>query len=293
MKKVILDCDCTFGLPGRDVDDGLTLIYLLGSESVSLMGVTLGWGNGTPQEVLDATRELRANLKLPFDYYPMQEQAGDRKPADQFLVEAVNKYPGEITILGTGALTNLRRAVEKDPHFFEKVKQVILMGGIYTPLIINGNRVNELNFSTDPEAAKLVLQSPVQLVVLTGHVTKEAFFDEDINRVLNAKLVNKLTPSAYNYYTQTIGSWIDNQEKATGLRGFCNWDITTAVYLEHPELLSGESEGLALEQPYLDEGMMALDEHSDRRVTMPKHIIDRRTFNQLVSSGVINGIISN
>ena len=28
---LILDCDNTMGVPGRDVDDGLALLYLLGS----------------------------------------------------------------------------------------------------------------------------------------------------------------------------------------------------------------------------------------------------------------------
>ena len=30
MRKIIHDCDCTFGINGCDVDDGLALLYLLG-----------------------------------------------------------------------------------------------------------------------------------------------------------------------------------------------------------------------------------------------------------------------
>ena len=33
-------------------------------------------------------------------------------------------------MLATGSLTNLGGAYEKDPHFFEKVKEIVLMGGI-------------------------------------------------------------------------------------------------------------------------------------------------------------------
>lgn len=45
MKKVIFDCDNTMGLPGRDVDDGLSLFYLLGSPEIELLGVCSTFGN--------------------------------------------------------------------------------------------------------------------------------------------------------------------------------------------------------------------------------------------------------
>ena len=48
---LILDCDNTMGVPGRDVDDGLALLYLLGSPQVELLAVTCSFGNST-QEVV-------------------------------------------------------------------------------------------------------------------------------------------------------------------------------------------------------------------------------------------------
>ena len=39
MKNVIFDCDNTYGVPDCDVDDGLTLIYLLGNKDVNLLNV--------------------------------------------------------------------------------------------------------------------------------------------------------------------------------------------------------------------------------------------------------------
>ena len=32
MRKIIHDCDCTFGMNGCDVDDGLALLYLRSEE---------------------------------------------------------------------------------------------------------------------------------------------------------------------------------------------------------------------------------------------------------------------
>ena len=40
MRKIIYDCDNTFGLKNHDVDDGLTLFYLLGMPEIDLLGAT-------------------------------------------------------------------------------------------------------------------------------------------------------------------------------------------------------------------------------------------------------------
>ena len=40
MRKIIHDCDCTFGINGCDVDDGLALLYLLGDSEAEVLGVT-------------------------------------------------------------------------------------------------------------------------------------------------------------------------------------------------------------------------------------------------------------
>lgn len=44
MRKIIHDCDCTFGINGCDVDDGLALLYLLGDPEAEVLGVTTTMG---------------------------------------------------------------------------------------------------------------------------------------------------------------------------------------------------------------------------------------------------------
>ena len=39
MKKIIFDCDNTFGVKDCDVDDGLALMYLLGSREAQLLSL--------------------------------------------------------------------------------------------------------------------------------------------------------------------------------------------------------------------------------------------------------------
>jgi inosine-uridine nucleoside N-ribohydrolase len=48
--SVIYDCDNTIGIAGRDVDDALALLYLLGRVEVELLGVTITFGNDSTDE---------------------------------------------------------------------------------------------------------------------------------------------------------------------------------------------------------------------------------------------------
>ena len=46
------------GLPNKDVDDGLTLMYLMGNNNIDLLGVTTTFGNSHIEDVFQATAKL-------------------------------------------------------------------------------------------------------------------------------------------------------------------------------------------------------------------------------------------
>ena len=62
MHKIIYDCDNTMGIKERDVDDGLTLLYLLGREDVELLGITTTYGNSTIDAVYENTINMMTEL---------------------------------------------------------------------------------------------------------------------------------------------------------------------------------------------------------------------------------------
>ena len=291
-EKVILDCDCSFDIPGCVVDDGLTIMYLLGAPMIDLLGVTLSQGNSDWAGVLGSARRLKDRLHLPFDYY-FAPDTGEQPQlaASDFLVQTVNTHPHEITLLGTGGLTNIKRALAIDPLFLNKVKRVVLMGGNCFPLVINGHQVGELNFKIDPAAARLVFASSVPLVIMNGHMTTEALFSRDFSQRLAAELQTTLPADCYQYFTTAIDEWMDLQERDLDLPGFCNWDVTTAVYLEHPEYFTPERVYLAADQSAIAEaGRINLVDHSPRMITMPAHIKDLAAFNDLVYRRLLAGL---
>ncbi|WP_413537771.1 nucleoside hydrolase [Enterococcus malodoratus] len=282
MRKVIFDCDNTFGLGNRDVDDGLTLFYLLGSPVIDLLGVTLTYGNDTLEKVTQMTKELQRRLDLSFNYYGNHQA--------EFLAEQVNCYPNEVTILATGALTNLAEAKRIDPLFFEKVKEIIVMGGTTEPLVVNHHPVTELNFSCDPLAAETVLLSQTKVVIMNGHMTSEAFFSiTELEQFLS--LAKEVIPQeSAEWIRYTLEKWIEWNEKVFHFSGFCNWDMTTAVYLERPELFSDECFYLAEQQTAITKGQMLLTEKSIYPVRMPKKLLAISEFNQLIIDRMVKGL---
>ena len=282
MRKVIFDCDNTFGLDNRDVDDGLTLFYLLGSPAIDLLGVTLTYGNDTLEKVIQMTKELQRRLDLTFNYYGNHQA--------EFLAEQVNRYPNEVTILATGALTNLAEAKRIDPLFFEKVKEIIVMGGTTETLVVNHHPVTELNFSCDPLAAETVLLSQAKVVIMNGHMTSEAFFSiTELEQFLS--LAKEVIPQERaEWIRNSLEKWIEWNEEVFNFSGFCNWDMTTAVYLERPELFSNERFYLAEQQPTIDKGRILLTEKSIYSVRMPKKLLTVSEFNQLIIDRMVKGL---
>ena len=58
MRKIIHDCDCTFGINGCDVDDGLALLYLIGDGQAEVLGVTTTYGNNVLDKVYPNTKKF-------------------------------------------------------------------------------------------------------------------------------------------------------------------------------------------------------------------------------------------
>jgi inosine-uridine nucleoside N-ribohydrolase len=93
--------------------------------------------------------------------------------AANFLIRMVHKYPGEVTILAAGPLTNLALAQRLDPAFAGLAKELVYMGGSLNPHQVLSDRSaadfareygntprREFNMRFDPEAASIVSRSP-------------------------------------------------------------------------------------------------------------------------------------
>ena len=291
MNKVIVDCDNTMGLPKKPIDDGQTLLYLMGRDDIEIAGITTVFGNGRVEEVYDATKELLKNTGK--ESIPLLPGAGDagntaeNNEAARFLTETVSQYPGEITILAIGVMTNLKNALAIDQDFFKKVKQVVAMGGyLYTIPLRGWNKVHELNLSSDPDGAFMLLNSSsgVQcpITLMNAHICLQAPFG-----------LKELAPIAeYDRKTYfVLKEYLLSCVEQLGRPEDYLWDLLPAVYISYPELFNTNIVEICSNLEDLENGILKVCSSTGESmaaerntVNMPDYIKDIDKFYDILYS---------
>ena len=274
-QRVIYDCDCTLGLRHCEVDDGLVILYLLGREDVDLLGVTTTFGNGPLTEVYPQTAKLLQ--QWGHGHIPVWRGEAHRgeppTQAARYLAEMAATYPGQITLLATGPLGNLRAAAELDPCFFANLKQVLIMGGYLHPLRLGYRQVRELNLSGDPEGSFATLNAACPMTLMNAHVCLQAAFTPlDIWRI-------RRWPADLR---RAVAAWWLRCTLGTALFAFYLWDLLPAVHISHPELFPANPVRIRSTVSDLEYGKLVLDTEQGSVVNMPTRITDRRRFRDIL-----------
>jgi purine nucleosidase len=87
------------------------------------------------------------------------------------LVRLATEFPGELTLIALGPLTNIALAIRLDPTFPQKIKQFVFMGGT---IAAHGNTPTvtaEFNIFIDPEAAFITLEAFPYSTMLSWETT--------------------------------------------------------------------------------------------------------------------------
>jgi len=204
--RVIIDTD-----PG--VDDAFALLLAMRSPELQIEGITPVAGN-VPLELTlpNALRmvEIAGRTDIPVapgaseplmrrlvtaQYAHGENGLGGAefpgpttKPvaerAAEFIRQTVRKYPGEVTLITLGPLTNVATALNSDPNLARMVKSVVMMGGS-----LSGGNITpaaEFNFYVDPEAARIVFQSGIPLTMVGLDVTRKTTLTDEHQRTLAA-----------------------------------------------------------------------------------------------------------
>jgi purine nucleosidase len=106
-----------------------------------------------------------------------------RAPADghavEILIEAIRGFPGQITLVTLGPLTNIAVALALDPSIAHMVQRCVIMGGIGCGY---GNVVPaaEYNIWVDPAAAKIVFAADLPITMVGWDIShKYATFTDE------------------------------------------------------------------------------------------------------------------
>lgn len=257
MKRIIFDCDNTMGIKNCDVDDGLALLYLLGCKNAKVCGITATYGNNNIDVVYSNIQQMQKEIGCE----DITLKKGGSHPGDYnneasiYLAEMVARYPGELSILATGSLTNLYGAYKYNPNFFTDVKEIVVMGGITSPLIFKKKVMDELNFSCDPLAAYHVLKYGHKVSVITGNNCLKVLFTREEYK----KELFQVDKRVADYIREKTEDWFSYNQEGYGIPGFYNWDAIAAVYLMHPELFEKKERKFRISLEDLKTGFLKED----------------------------------
>ena len=222
--------------------------------------------NGAWTETWPAEGAVRRTPYHADPYFIPESAAGTPKlqaargTAAEFLSRKVHEFPGQVTIIAAGPLTNLALAARLDPQFASLAKELVFMGGSYNP-VASGNAFaaeyannprREFNMRWDPEAAHIVLHEPWKHItqVPIDPTTRTFFKPEYIKEVATGKApfdayLGQFGQSFPMWDELAVGVWLDPSivTKAKDLRV----DVSTTFGPNYGDSLSwpeGEAPGV-------------------------------------------------
>lgn len=89
-----------------------------------------------------------------------------------WLIDTLMASDGDIILIPVGPLTNIAMALRIEPRIAQKIKKIVIMGGGYKE--VNITPTAEFNFWVDPEAAKIVVDSGCDIVIVPLDATHKA-----------------------------------------------------------------------------------------------------------------------
>jgi purine nucleosidase len=179
MTKVLLDTDI-----GTDVDDAVCLAYLLSHPECELLGITTVTGEPEKRASLASVLCQAAGRDIPI--YPgagnpmqgeqrqsiaQQAAALPRWPhethfpmnqAVDFLANTIRSYPGQVTLLTIGPLTNVAMLFSAYPDVAALLEGLVIMGGSFGQ-DLPANKQVEWNIAGDPLASEIIYSAAVRL----------------------------------------------------------------------------------------------------------------------------------
>ena len=253
--KVIMDCN-----PG--IDDGIALAYAAAhQDEIELLAVTTFAGNQTIDKVTKNALELVDfyGLKVPVargQERPLVKEVihaeefhgetglghcvlpetGTKAASDNavfFIREILDDLPEgqQVTFIETAPMTNLALLLRVFPEVKDKIRRIVFMGGA-----VKGGNVTpaaEFNIYADPEAAKIVFEAGIPLVMCGLDATMKC----NLTRNQIMKLCQSGNPVA-RACGDMAGYVLENSSKYRCVASI--HDAVPFMYLLHPEFFKME-----------------------------------------------------
>lgn len=293
-KRVVIDTD-----PG--VDDALALILALQSPELKVEAITTVSGNvpveqatknvlrvlnllnpkPRPLVAKGAARPLRKppitatavfgadglgeldRFKNPdgSPRYPEPEVPQDLPMAHKAILELLDRYPGELTLITLGPLTNLAQALLENREGVKTLREVVIMGGA---IGVPGNitPAAEFNIHVDPHAAQIVFASGLPITLVPLDVTERVTLSRDAIET-PAQSLNDPLPQFISDATAKV-------------MGFMERVYGVPVITLHDPL----AVGVAIDPSFVKTSPLHVDVETDGRITEGMTVADLRSIRE-------------
>ena len=264
-QKIIIDTD-----PGQD-DAVAILLALASPDEIEVLGITAVAGNvplclternarivcelaGRPDIAVYAgcDRPLRRKLvtaehvhgktgldgpELPEPKIKLQEKHGV-----DFIIDTILQEPGNsVSLCPLGPLTNIASAILKQPKIVSRIKQIVLMGGAYFE-VGNITPTAEFNIFVDPDAAKIVFEAGIDIVVMSLDVTHKVLVTKERNEGF------RQLKSPVGIAVAEMTDFFERFDKEKyGSSGAPLHDPCVTAYLINPKIFSGKKINIEIE----------------------------------------------
>jgi purine nucleosidase len=155
-------------------------------------------------------------------------------PSEKVICEEVRKAPDDVTIISLGPLTNIARALAREPDLAGLVGQIHIMGGGLN--VGDVTPVAQFNIYCDPESAQAVFHSATTKTLIPLDVTQQVIMTYDqMDEVPDittpsGKLLRTLLPYLFRSHHMMLG-----------LEGIHLHHAVAFVAALHPELFKTEA----------------------------------------------------
>lgn len=202
----------------------------------------LTWKGAWMKAWVEETEQALPVYYAPDDPVEISWGMPTTEPSDEiaanFLIRMVRKYPGKVTIIEGGPMTNLALAQRLDPEFASMAQELVYMGGSFNPRQTLDNPVaddfarefansprREFNIRFDPEAASIVSRSPWRKITVVP-------VDPSTSTQLTEDLLKRIARVSPNSLAELLEAWPT---------GFPLWDeIAAAVWLDPSLVVKSE-----------------------------------------------------
>ena len=146
----------------------------------------------------------------------------------QYIIQTARSYAGELTVIALGPLTNIAKAIAKEPMLLDWIKDIVVMGGA---IEVAGNVTSyaEFNIYDDPHAANAVFSSGIAVKLIGLDVCRQTYVAKSDGDWFSGKSVGELLAA------RVITNWF----KMRGdLQQYDLYDPLTIVCAISPELFT-------------------------------------------------------